>query len=234
MQQNKFIEELKKLGIEVTPIQLDQLHQYFELLVEWNKVMNLTGITEEEQVYLKHFYDSATLQYSVDLKEINSLCDVGTGAGFPGIVLKILFPNLNVTLVDSLEKRIKFLKHVIESLQLEKIEAIHARAEEYAIVTREKYEVVTARAVAPLNILIEYCAPMVQIGGYFIPMKANIDEEIRTSENACQQLNMKLVNIDKFVLPIENSNRTLLKFEKIGKTSKIYPRNFSDMKKKPL
>ena len=133
MNQNKFIEELKKLSIEIKEEQLEQLNKYYELLVSWNEKMNLTGIVEKEAVFLKHFYDSPTIAKVIDLNNVNSLCDIGTGAGFPGLVLKIIFPNLKVTLIDSLNKRINFLNTVIETLNLDKIETIHARAEEYGI-----------------------------------------------------------------------------------------------------
>ena len=166
MNLNNFISELKKINIEITDIQLEQLNKYYELLVEYNKVMNLTGITEKEQVYLKHFYDSLTLIKVIDPTKEETLCDVGTGAGFPGLVIKILFPNLKVTLVDSLNKRIEFLKKVIQELNLKDIEAIHARAEEFSKLNREKFDIVTSRAVAPLNILLEYNIPLLKTNKY--------------------------------------------------------------------
>ena len=174
MNKNKFIEELKKINIVLDEKQLNQLEKYYELLVEYNKVMNLTGITEKEEVYLKHFYDSLTIIKVIDLKNVNSLCDIGTGAGFPGLVLKIVFPNLKVTLLDSLNKRINFLNTVIEELKLENIETIHARAEEYAILNRNKFDITTSRAVAHLSILLEYAIPITKENGYFIPLKGNI------------------------------------------------------------
>lgn len=227
-----FLEELKKLNINLTDKQLEQLHKYFELLVEYNKVMNLTGITEEEDVYLKHFYDSITLVRVVDLNNISSLCDIGTGAGFPGMVLKIIFPELEVTLVDSLNKRIEFLKIVINELGLKKIDAIHARAEEYAIKNKEKFDVVTARAVAALNVLLEYSIPLVKVNGYFVAMKGKNESE--DASNALKVLSSKIEVIDNFLLPIENSNRTLIKVKKEAKTASKYPRKFADIKKKPL
>ena len=231
---SEFIEELKKLNIEPTQKQLEQLNRYYELIVEYNKVMNLTGITEKEQVYLKHFYDSLTIAKVIDLNKEETLCDIGTGAGFPGIVLKILFPNLKITLIDSLNKRIEFLKIVIKELNLENIEAIHARAEEYAIKNIEKFDVVTSRAVAPLNILLELSIPLLKINKYFIPYKGNISREIIESENALKQLDSKIDKIEEFELPKENSNRTIIKIKKLNKTNKKYPRKFSEIKKKPL
>lgn len=231
---SEFIEELKKLNIEPTEEQLNQLNKYYELIVEYNKVMNLTGITEKEQVYLKHFYDSLTIAKVIDLNKEETVCDIGTGAGFPGIVLKILFPNLKVTLIDSLNKRIEFLKIVIKELNLNNIEAIHARAEEYAKDNIEKFDVVTSRAVAPLNILLELSIPLLKINKYFISYKGIISREIIESENALKQLDSKIEKIEEFELPKENSNRTIIKIKKIHKTNKKYPRKFSEIKKKPL
>ena len=231
---SEFIEELKKLNIEPTQKQLEQLNRYYELIVEYNKVMNLTGITEKEQVYLKHFYDSLTIVKVIDLNKEESLCDIGTGAGFPGIVLKILFPNLKITLIDSLNKRIEFLKIVIKELNLNNIEAIHTRAEEYAIKNIEKFDVVTSRAVAPLNILLELSIPLLKINKSFISYKGNISREIIESENALKQLDSKIDKIEEFELPKENSNRTIIKIKKINKTNKKYPKKFSEIKKKPL
>lgn len=231
---SNFIEELKKLGIEPTKEQLDQLNKYYELLVEYNKVMNLTGITEINQVYLKHFYDSLTISKVIDLKKEEKLCDIGTGAGFPGIVLKILFPNLKITLIDSLNKRIEFLKIVIKELNLKDIEALHTRAEEYAKNNIEKFDVVTSRAVAPLNILLEYGIPLLKVNKHFIAYKGIISQEIIESENALQKLNSKIEKIEEFILPIEQSKRTILLIKKEKTTNKKYPRKNSEIKKKPL
>lgn len=231
---SNFIEELKKLDIEPTKEQLEQLNKYYELLIEYNKVMNLTGITEKEEVYLKHFYDSLTIKRVIDLNKEETLCDIGTGAGFPGIVLKILFPNLKITLIDSLNKRIEFLKIVIKELNLKDIEAIHARAEEYASSNIEKFDVVTSRAVAPLNILLEYGIPLLKINKYFIAYKSNISQEIIDSKNALEKLDSTVEKLDEFLLPIEQSKRTIIKIKKLSKTNKKYPRKNSEIKKKPL
>ena len=225
MEINNFIEELKKLGITPTEKQLNQLDKYYELLIQYNSVMNLTGITEKKQVYLKHFYDSLSQE---------NLCDVGTGAGFPGIVLKIFYPNLKITLLDSLNKRIEFLNIVIKNLELNNIEAIHCRAEEYALQNREKYDVVTSRAVTKLNILSELSIPMVKVNKYFIPLKANLTEELEESKDALKKLNSKIIKIEHFLLPIEESNRTILKIQKLIPTPKLFPRKYSVIKKKPL
>lgn len=233
MNKNRFIEEIEKLGIEVTEKKLEQLEKYYELLIEYNKVMNLTGIIDKEEVYLKHFYDSLTISKIINLKAENSLCDLGSGAGFPGIVIKIFYPKLKIVLVDSLKKRINFLNIVIEELDLENISAIHARIEEFAKENEEKFDIVTARAVAPLNILLELGVKLVKVGKYFIAMKGNIDNEPYYN-NAIKQLDCSLGNIIKFKLPIEESNRSLIKIIKEKKTSKLFPRKYSDIKRKPL
>ena len=172
-----FETKLSSLGILLTDEQKNQFNTFYELLVEWNKVMNLTGITEKKDVYLKHFYDSLTICKIIDLDNYSTLCDIGTGAGFPGMVLKILFPNLKIILVDSLNKRINFLNEVIKELELENIIAVHSRIEEF----RGNFDIVTARAVSQLNILLEYAIPLVKKDGYFIPLKANIEEEINNT-----------------------------------------------------
>lgn len=233
MNKDKFIEEVNLLGIEITDRKLEQLEKYYELLVEYNKVMNLTGITEKEEVYLKHFYDSLTISKIIDLNNEKSLCDLGSGAGFPGIVIKIFYPELDIVLVDSLNKRINFLNIVIKELDLENIVAIHTRIEEYAINNKEKFDVVTARAVAPLNILIELGINLVKVGKYFIAMKGNIENEPEYN-NAIKKLNCVLGNIIKFKLPIEDSNRSLIKIIKEKSTSKLFPRKYNEIKKKPL
>lgn len=234
MNQNKFIKELKKINIEITDKQLEQLEIYYELLIEYNKVMNLTGITEKDQVYLKHFYDSLTIAKIIDITKEETLCDIGTGAGFPGMVLKIIFPNLKVTLVDSLNKRIEFLKMVKEKLKLTNIEIIHSRIEDYAKDNREKFDIVTSRAVANLSILLEYAIPLVKVNKYFIAMKGNAKEEIEEGKNAFKVLNSYIEKSLEFKLPIENSQRDLIKIKKISITNKKYPRKYSEIKKKKL
>lgn len=232
MNQNKFVEEINKLNININEEQLIQLNKYYELLVEYNKVMNLTGITEKEEVYLKHFYDSLTICKIVDLEKYYLLCDIGTGAGFPGIVIKIMFPNLKITLVDALNKRINFLNTVIKKLKLSNIETIHCRAEEYALKNRNRFDIVTCRAVASTNILLEYSIPLVKENGYFIPLKGKMENE-KNYDNALSKLNTILEDKIEFDLPIENSKRTILKFKKI-RDNKLFPRKFSEIKKNPL
>jgi len=227
----KFIEELKKIDIHINDKQLKQLHEYYLLLIDWNKKINLTRIVEEKEVYLKHFYDSLTLYKDIDLKKNYKLCDVGTGAGLPGIVLKILFPNLDVVLIDSLNKRIKFLDIVIEQLGLNKIKTIHSRMEDYSKTNKEEFDIVVSRAVSHINIITEISIPSLKIGGHLILMKANCEEEINDSKKKLELLNCKINNIDRFVLPIENSNRTIIDIVKLKKTPSIYPRSIDKIKK---
>lgn len=234
MNKEEFIIEIEKIGIKLTDTQLLQLNTYFQMLVEWNKVMNLTSIIEECSVYLKHFYDSLTICRVINLREEKTLCDIGTGAGFPGLVLKICFPHLHVTLVDALEKRLKFLNAVIDKLSLENIETVHARAEEYAKNNREKYDVVTARAVAPLNVLIEYCLPLIKPNKYFAALKGNISQEIETLTTSLNKIEGKLQKIDLFLLPKENSTRSIVVISKLGNTNIKYPRRYNEIKNKPL
>ena len=233
MNKDRFKEELSKIGIEVNKDQLLKLEKYYELLIEYNKVINLTSITEKGQVYLKHFYDSLTLSKIIDLNNFSSLCDLGSGAGFPGIVIKIFYPNLNVVLVDSLNKRINFLNKVIEELELKNIQAVHARIEDYSKENKEKFDIVTARAVAPLNILLELGINLVKVNKYFIAMKGNIENE-QNFDNAVQKLKCNINEIIKFNLSIEESNRCLIKIVKKEETPKLFPRKYSEIKKKPL
>lgn len=234
MTENKFIEELQKIGINVNDTQLKQLDMYYNLLIEWNNKINLTAITNKEDVYLKHFYDSLTIAKTLDLNHEYSLCDIGTGAGFPGIVLKIIFPKLNITLLDALGKRITFLNEVIEKLQLTNIKAVHTRCEDYAKNNREIFDLATARAVAPLSILLEYSIPLLKTNGKFIAMKSNVEEELSKIGNSLKQLNTTLELKKEFNLPIENSLRTIVIFKKTNKTNAKYPRKFNEIKKKPL
>lgn len=234
MTNEQFINELEKLNIKLNEVQLKQLETYYEMLVEWNSFMNLTGITEKKQVYLKHYYDSLTICKAVDLNKEATLCDIGTGAGFPGLVLKICFPHLKVVLVDSLQKRIAFLNTVIEKLGLTEIETIHERAEEYSKKVREKYDIVTARAVSNINILIEYCLPLIKPNKYFIAMKGNITEEIKNLPKALNKIKGDIVSITEFNLPIEESIRNIIVITKKDKTDIYYPRKYLEIKNKPL
>ncbi len=206
MTKEEFIAALKDLNIEVTEEKLTELNKFYKLLVDWNKKINLTRIIEEQDVYLKHFYDSLTITKVVDLNEEKTLCDVGTGAGFPGIVLKIFYPNLKVTLIDSLEKRIKYLNEVIKELNLQNIEAIHSRGEDY----QGSFDIVTSRAVANIEKLLTYTMHLVKKNGLFIAMKGNIDKEITPDIEKKISKKYQIVTINKFCLPKENSNRSLV------------------------
>ena len=233
MTKEEFIKELEKLNVILTEDQLNQLDNYYKLLIEWNKKINLTRITEKKDVYLKHFYDSITLIKAIDLTKELTVCDLGTGAGFPGIVLKIVFPNLNITLVDALNKRIEFLKLVIRELNLKNIIAIHDRGEEFIKNNRNKFDLITCRAVAKLNVISEICIPGIKINGYFIPMKAQIEEEIKDTK-FLEKLNSHLEDIVSFTLPYEESIRNLVVIKKLKETNTIYPRKYDKITKNPL
>ena len=233
MNKEEFIKSLKELDIELTEEQLNQLEQYYELLVTENKKYNLTAITEKDKVYLKHFYDSLTITKIIKLDN-QSLCDIGTGAGFPGLVLKIVFPNLKVTLIESNGKKCNFLNIVKNKLKLKNLEIINDRAEIYSINNREMFDIVTSRAVAPLKHLLEYSIPTVKVNGNYIAMKSNIEEETQNIENYYKKLDIEEINKIIFNLPIEDSLRTLVLYKKNSKTNKIYPRKFTEIKKKDI
>ena len=233
MNKEAFIKELTKLNINLTKEQLNQLDTYYHLLVEENKKYNLTAITEEKDVYLKHFYDSLTIVKGIKLTN-QYLCDIGTGAGFPGMVLKIAFPELKIDLLDATNKKCEFLKMVIDKLNLKDINVINARCEEYALTTREKYDLVTSRAVAPLKHLLEYSIPLLKINGTFISLKSNLKEEMENIDNYYQKLFLSDEKIIKFKLPYEESNRTLYIINKKRITPSVYPRTYSQIKKKAI
>lgn len=226
---------LKELDIELSDLQLNQFYRYMNLLIEWNKVMNLTGITDPEEIIIKHFIDSLTVLDKIDKRD--SIIDVGTGAGFPGIPIKIAFPETKVVLLDSLNKRIKFLNEVIEQLQLDNIETIHGRAEDYGKDKkhREKYDIAIARAVAPLNILLEYLMPFTKVKGKVLCMKAsNSEEEIKNSSNAIKILGGELVNTEEFCIPTTDIKRRIIQVNKVKETNKKYPRKAGTPSKEPL
>ena len=232
-----FENKLNELGIALTDKQKQQFDKFYELLVEWNKVMNLTGITEYEEVNEKHFVDSLSIVKALDMKSVKSVIDVGTGAGFPGIPLKIAFPHLKVVLLDSLNKRINFLNTVIAELGLTDIKTIHGRAEDYAKQTeyREKFDLCVSRAVANLSTLSEYCLPYVSADGLFVPYKSGeIDEELENSKKAVKILSGKIENVVKFQLPGTEIGRSFVKIRKISNTNKKYPRKAGLPAKEPL
>ncbi len=235
MNETQFVEFLALNKLAITEKQLELFKIYYEELVEYNKKVNLTSITDKEEIYLKHFYDSLTILFATPIKENSTICDVGAGAGFPSIPLKIMRPDINITIVDSLGKRIEFLKYMIEKLNLNHIEAINSRAEDFSIDHRETFDIVTARAVARLNILSELCIPLVKLGGHFIAMKAlSGAEELRESKNAIQILGCELTENIELVLPLNGGTRNIAIITKKQKTPNKYPRNYSQIKNKPL
>lgn len=231
MNREEFITAVKELGISITDKQLEQLNKYYKVLVEWNKKINLTSITEEKDIYLKHFYDSLTLFKEYDLTKDVSLCDVGTGAGFPGIVLKIVFPNLKITLVDSLQKRLKFLDYVIKLLDLKNVELVHERMEDYSKQNEEKFDIITSRAVAKTKILVEISFKALKISGHLILMKSSFEEELSDAEKIIKDIGGEVINVNTFKLPIENSERALINIKKVRKTEAKYPRSIDKIKK---
>lgn len=233
MNKEEFKEELKKINIELNDVTLIKLKEYYKILVEENKKYNLTRIIKEEEVYLKHFYDSLTIN---KVEEINnqSICDLGSGAGFPGLVLAICFPETKVTLIESNGKKCNFLNNVKEKLHLDNVNIINARSEEYSKNNREIYDIVTARAVAPLKHLLEYGIPLLKVNGKFIAMKSKVDEEEKNIENYLQKLDIKEESRIIFKLPKEDSLRTIIKYIKIKETNKKYPRKYNEIIKKEL
>ena len=228
---------MDRLQIETNENMLEQFDLFYHLLVEWNKVMNLTGITEYEEVVEKHFADSLSLARFLDLNKIHTVIDVGTGAGFPGIPLKIAFPHLKVVLLDSLNKRINFLNEVIAKLELKEIHTIHGRAEEYARKPeyREQFDLCVSRAVANLSVLSEYCIPYIRVGGIFIPYKSGeIDEEVAASRKAVDILGGQIDHVEKFQLPDTDIHRSFVFINKIKNTQKKYPRKAGTPAKEPL
>ena len=231
------IDAAANIGVHLDSIQTNQFLLYYDMLVEKNKVMNLTAITEFDDVLLKHFIDSLSLINAFDLNKKSKIIDVGTGAGFPGIPLKIAFPDLNITLMDSLNKRINFLNEVINALELSGISALHARAEELgkSMEYRESFDLCVSRAVAKLSILSEYCLPFVKPGGKFISYKAgNVSEEIQESVKALSILGGEYNKMEEFVLPQTDIKRTLVIINKVKATPKKYPRASGKPVKEPL
>lgn len=208
----KFIKEVEALGLNVTEEKLEQLDIIYNTLVETNKTMNLTRITEKEDVYLKHFYDSLTLVKVYDLSKVNTLCDIGTGAGFPGLVLKIFYPNLEITLVDSLLKRVKYLNNLIDKLNLQGIKAYHNRAEDI-IKENKKFDIVTARAVSALPKLLLWTMPLVNKNGSFLAMKGNVEEELELSKDIMKKHNWYVNKKESFTLPTKEDVRTILEIK---------------------
>lgn len=229
-------EKLKENNIELSNTQKEQFQTYYQLLVEWNEKMNLTSITDEHEVYLKHFYDSITPSFYYDFKGSLSICDVGAGAGFPSIPLKIIFPELKVTIVDSLNKRIQFLNHLADALGLQGVSFVHDRAETFGKGGyRESYDIVTARAVARLTVLSELCLPLVKKGGQFIALKSSKgEEELDEAQFAINVLGGNVKETFNFELPEEAGERQMIVIDKRRQTSKKYPRKPGTPNKSPL
>lgn len=228
---------LESLHITLSDMQLKQFDKFYDLLVEWNKVMNLTGITEYQDVVEKHFLDSLSIVKITDMNQFEYIIDIGTGAGFPGIPLKITFPDINIVLLDSLNKRIKFLDHIIEELKLKGIRTIHGRAEDYARESnyREKFELCVSRAVANLASLSEYCLPYVKVGGRFVSYKSgDIEKEISEGERAIKILGGKVEQVEKFNLPGTEIQRSFVMIKKMKNTQNKYPRKAGMPTKEPL
>jgi 16S rRNA (guanine527-N7)-methyltransferase len=233
----QFTATLAEKGISLSPGQLEQFEIYYQTLVEWNEKMNLTAITDKEEVYLKHFYDSISAAFYFDFSKPIKLCDVGAGAGFPSIPLKIVFPSIELTIVDSLNKRISFLNHLANQLKIEHVRFIHDRAETFGVNPdhRETYDVVTARAVARMSVLSELCLPLVKQGGYFIAMKAaHASDELNTGKKAISLLGGTVENTYTFTLPIEESERNIIVIKKAKQTPKKYPRKPGTPNKMPI
>ncbi|WCK54519.1 16S rRNA (guanine(527)-N(7))-methyltransferase RsmG [Aneurinibacillus sp. Ricciae_BoGa-3] len=224
-------------GITITEDMLAQFERYYELLIEWNEKMNLTGITEKKQVYEKHFYDSITPSFYYDFTKVGSMIDVGSGAGFPGIPLKICFPALSLTVLDSLKKRLLFLEEVCKELKLQDVTFLHSRAEDAGqnLAYRETFDLATARAVARLNVLAELCLPLVKPDGAFLVMKATgIEEELNEAKKALKKLGGRTEKVESFQLPEEESDRNLIIVRKHGKTPCAYPRKAGTPANSPI
>jgi 16S rRNA (guanine527-N7)-methyltransferase len=232
-----FYELLLAKGITLSEHQLKQFSIYYEQLITWNEKMNLTGITEREQVYIKHFYDSVSLSFYVPMHEIQTLADIGSGAGFPSIPLKIVYPHLQITIVDSLNKRIMFLENIVKELNFVNVSCVHGRAEDLAriIKYRDQFDLVTARAVAKLNALNELCLPFVKKSGLFIAMKgSDPTDELNEAKFSLKELKAELSKIHSFELPIEKSKRHIVIIKKYSLTPSKYPRKAGIPLKDPL
>ncbi|MGX7092723.1 16S rRNA (guanine(527)-N(7))-methyltransferase RsmG [Hutsoniella sourekii] len=237
MNQDEFKMALALKGIYLSETQLEQFKRYFELLIEWNNKINLTAITEESEVYLKHFYDSLMPLWMTPITDNQSLCDVGAGAGFPSLPMKIIRPDLQVTIIDSLNKRINFLKLLVDELGLDHVNLVHARAEEAGQdpLYRGQFDIVTARAVASLNVLSELCLPLNKKGGYFLALKSQASEdELKAAQKAIQVLGAKYEGMKQEELPVEGSERTILVIRKTLETPNKYPRRPGKPNKQPI
>ena len=238
MNPETFIAQCAAHELVLNDQQIAQFERYFQLLVEWNEKMNLTAITQREEVYLKHFYDCLMVLWNMPLEDYAlQLCDVGAGAGFPSIPLKIAHPELQVTIVDSLQKRLTFIEHLAEELGLEGVSCVHGRAEDVGQnpAYRGQFDIVTARAVASLNVLAEYCLPLVKIGGQFLALKApKSDQELEEARAAISILGAKLIKVTEDQLPVEAADRRYILIQKTKETPNKYPRKAGKPAKNPI
>lgn len=231
MNREEFIEETNKLGINITEDVMNKFDTYINFLIEYNEHTNLTAIKDYESILLKHFFDSLMLEHYFDFKNTKRILDIGTGAGFPGMILAIMHPEIEVTLLDSNNKKLKFLELLAEKINVKNIKIVHERAEEYVNRERQKFDVVTSRAVSDLEILSELSIPFLKIGGYFIPLKGKIDDELNRSKEIIKLLGGNIKNIFNYELIKENSTRNIILIEKVSDTPNKYPRNYSQIKR---
>lgn len=237
METDQFIKHLKSNNIVLNNKQQNQFNDYYKMLVDWNEKIDLTTIIEHQDVYLKHFYDSITPSFYFDFNSNLSICDVGAGAGFPSIPLKICFPELKITIVDSLKKRVNFLNNLIQELELTNVEIFHSRAEDFGKIKtfRESFDLVIARAVARTSVLAELCLPLCKVNGTFIAMKGvNVEKELADSKKAVKVLGGKLEQVIELQLPIEKSDRTIVLIKKNKATPKKYPRKAGTPQRNPI
>lgn len=231
MNKEEFISELSKNGIIITDDTFNKFDIYINFLLEYNSHTNLTSIKEYDSILLKHFYDSIIIEKYYDFSKVKTILDIGTGAGFPGMILAIMHPNIKITLLDSNNKKLKFLELLTKKLEINNVELIHERAEIYIKNTRESFDIVTSRAVSDLQMLSELSIPFVKENGYFIPLKGNIEDELKRSKKIIEELGGTIENIYNYELPQEDSNRTILIVKKIKHTPNKYPRQYSQIKK---
>ena len=234
MNREQFEEELAKLGIELTGLDIINFNAYCDFLKEYNSHTNLTAIADDEGIFLKHFYDSLTITRVIDLNRELKIIDVGTGAGFPGMVLKILFPKLKLTLLDSNNKKITFLKELAQKLNIRDIEFYNGRAEDYVRNNRESFDIVTARAVSKLTVLSELCMPLTKVDCYFIPLKGSNEEEIKEATFAIKELGGEIEKVDHFELPYDGGTRNIIKIKKVKENENKYARRYDKIVKNPL